>query len=313
MAHRTSQQVQHGHPVPLTEAARALAQSHQPHGQPLIEEITPTPRARPGRKPHPLSTAVRPSEYPPEQATLALNRPTAMTQVTTPDGRLRTFQENPRHIALPTGPIELCPDRNHWERQPVESDKQWLMFRAYRDIDASERSLAAGWRQWLSSTGKCTPDQLRNQQPSGWYSNLCAMMRWRERSSAFDRYIDQQAQEALVASRVTARVKAAGLGQQILLKTAEAVSVLQTVLHDVRIGPDGTREVVIRSALSPSDIVRLAKVGKDLQWAGLGLDEQGGRQVSIGITVNPQQAWSDAEIVDRADEILVARRELIDA
>ena len=79
-----------------------------------------------------------------------------------------------------------------WERQPREGDKAWGAFVAYRDMPLNERSL----RRLVTEYYNVAPGTKRWRNKFRAVSYLSRKWRWRERVEAYDRHLDQIAQEA---------------------------------------------------------------------------------------------------------------------
>lgn len=189
-----------------------------------------------------------------------------------------------------TDEIEFSPDRRIWERQPQETDTDWAMFTAWRDLDPHERTYANAYRV----LHELSRDAETIREVSRKFSPLAKKYRWRERVNAYDNYVDGKIREQLEARRVRARLETANLGRSMREKAYEAVKALKSI---VMVEEDG--KLVPRSSLSPSDITKLAKVGRELESYALedGLLPGG---MAVGIQIN----IGDRELRDRAREIL---------
>lgn len=101
----------------------------------------------------------------------------------------------PKHAPPPAG--KPNPDARLWERFDGETERQWLAFKAYRDLSPIDRTCLEAYRR---HTGK--PDAV---VASSWFYELSTRNRWRERAAAFDAYLDRMAWEAETDERLKAR------------------------------------------------------------------------------------------------------------
>lgn len=205
---------------------------------------------------------------------------------------------------LNTTITEYAEDREMWERQPGEPDNQWLWFTTFRDMDPGIRSLANAYRL---ATGK----EVYWHTSTHWQQarNLWC---WTERVVAYDNYVDAIHRRVLEAARLKIRVETLQLGSAMREKASEALTVLDAVLYrDVK-QSDGTVKREMRSALTPSQIVKLAEVGVKLERLAVGEDDvgDGGRFRGVGGTtaVQVNVKIGDDELVQRAQAIITARQ-----
>lgn len=206
------------------------------------------------------------------------------------------------------GPVEFAADRNVWERQGDESDRQWSWFRIYRDMDTERRTLVETWREYARAIGR--DDQTRATLAPQYVAETARNYRWRERARAYDMYMDERAVEALEATRVRARVEAAGLGRMLRIKAAQAARLLQTITTQ-KVVVDGKQRTVARSALTPGQIVKLAKAGAELERVALGMEDGRGTSVQVNVQANILHLDDDA-IVRKAERVLEARQVLLE-
>jgi hypothetical protein len=193
--------------------------------------------------------------------------------------------------------IELADDREVWERQPDETDAAWAVFRAYRDLPPERRSQDAA----LELSGI--------NISRGPIMNFSRVFRWVDRAAAYDHHIDKHLQQQLAARRIRARVEAANVGQVLRERAAEALNELKTIVTEEVMGDDGELRTIVRSALSPNEIARLAEIGVKLERQALGLDQEGGG-VQVGVQVNVQR--NDGDLFARAQEIISSQQEVVD-
>ncbi len=72
----------------------------------------------------------------------------------------------------------LDSDRQPWERQSWETDKQWEPFRIYRNTDPMQRSISALYH-------------LFGGKSSAYVYTIATANKWRERIAAYDNHIQQ--------------------------------------------------------------------------------------------------------------------------
>lgn len=182
--------------------------------------------------------------------------------------------------------IEFAKDRQPWEKQPQETDAAFEMFCAWRDLDPHERTYRKALKNYEGSN---CPDTYAYA-----ISATANRYRWRDRVNAYDRHVDEKIREQLEARRMRARLETADLGRQMRNKAHEAVNALKAI---VMVEDNG--KLVPRSSLSPSDITKLAKVGRELESYALE-DQTPGAGLSLGIQIN----IGDSELRKRAREVL---------
>lgn len=191
------------------------------------------------------------------------------------------------------GPARFADDREVWERQPGENDWHWHMFILYRDQASWDRTKKNVARLVKSGGGSGTPETI---------VNLASMFRWDERVMAFDRSEDNRMREELYQRKLTARIETARVGRKMREKSLEALDVLDAIVYKQVKDPEtGEVKRIMRSALSPSDIVKLADVGVKLERLALGEDEMA---LPPGATINLTQI--NTQLVGMSDEELVA-------
>lgn len=204
------------------------------------------------------------------------------------------------------GPITFAEDRKPWERQEGESDRTWLLFCIYRDMEPWERSLQGAYRKYLTAIGKPNPHAIA----SFVVNSDSVQYRFVDRVHLYDRYIDETAIRDITRRKIRARVAAAELGETMKERALQAVRLLQSVSIERVRTKEGTTTRA-KSNLSVRDIVQLAKVGNDLEFTALGMNE-GSQGLSLNINVNAGTPQSDDEVVSRAARILKERQQLID-
>ena len=209
-----------------------------------------------------------------------------------------TFQGMP---VEPIGPPQFDDDRDIWERQTEEPQHLWHMFTVYRDMptwNRTKRGVASVMDMSKGRGGVGTGDTILNAS---------TMFRWDERVVAYDLAADKRMREELYQRRLSARVETAQLGHRMRVKANEALSALNTVVYKSVKNPEtGEIERVIKSALSPNDIAKLADVGVKLERLALGEDSSAlppGSTLNL-TQVNTQIIMSDEELIASASEII---------
>ena len=199
--------------------------------------------------------------------------------------------------------VAYADDREIWDRQPDEPDNYWAWFTAFRDMDPVERTLANTYRL-------VTNKEICWKTPDTWQLawNLWS---WVERAQAYDRHVDAVHRSVLENARLKARVDTMNLGRGMREKAAEALIVLEAVVYQNIKNPDGVVERVMRSALTPSQIAKLAEVGVKLERLAVGEDDPGqftgaGAGGITAVQVNVK--IGDDELVKRAQAIIEARQ-----
>ena len=195
----------------------------------------------------------------------------------------------------------LAADRDAWDRQPFESDKQWEAFRTYRDMDPMDRSLKGAYAAKHDR-------EIGSSMPSHTYQNWAVKYDWRERTELYDTFMDQTISTALMLRRYRARYETAKVGQALREKAAEALEALQTTVMVSMKQEDGSVKLVKRSALTPLQISNLASVGTKLERLALG--DPTDVRASIGIVglFNLDQPISDEDLIQRAAAIVRDRQ-----
>lgn len=146
-----------------------------------------------------------------------------------------------------------------YERQPRETDKSWAAFKAYRNMDASERSLR---RLVVEHYGKerGTKEFRYRLRAVG---NLSSRWRWRERVEAWDAYLDEVDRRE--------RERAIREMNERHVRMARAL---------IRAAADGLRELD-PSKLSPTEIRQYFNDGARLERLAMGEPEAVTREDGI--------------------------------
>ncbi len=140
-------------------------------------------------------------------------------------------------------PIHLAVDREPWDRQPGESNRQYSRFEVYRSLGRMRTLKQAV--EMLHGVGDTGVSYRTLQQYAYEY-------RWTERAEAWDRAQDQLEAARLLQLRNEMVSRHRRLASGLL---AKAVAGLQ------KINPDD---------MSPLDVVRFIKYGADIERQALG-------------------------------------------
>lgn len=112
--------------------------------------------------------------------------------------------------------VRPSPDGREWERWVGETEKQFLAFKAFRDIPAADRSILEAYRRHTRKPHAALA--------SSWFYELSKVRKWRERAAAFDAHLDRLTWDAEVDERMKIRkLRRAGL-ITAYRKTAEAIA-----------------------------------------------------------------------------------------
>jgi hypothetical protein len=206
--------------------------------------------------------------------------------------------------------FEIAQDRQPWERQPDETDREWDLFRAWRDLDPHERTYDNAWRVLLNiPMDEPLPDDLPEDTRRCSCVQIAKTNRWRDRVNQYDNHVDAKIREQLQARRIRARLETADLGRAMREKAHEATVALKAI---VMVEEDG--KMVPRSSLSPNAIAKLAKVGRELEDVALEGGVQGaGPMVGIQINIGDHELRQEAkEIIDAQEQVVDVTSQLID-
>jgi len=230
------------------------------------------------------------------------------------------------HLVIePLGPQPFATDREIWERQPHEPDKQWAAFQIYRNLDKENRSQVETYRLYSN-----LPNATK---PGPWVISTSKQFRWIERCNAFDMMEDQKIITELTNRRLRARRELADLGRDMRRKAHEAVNQLEAVIYETEteiiehevteqqyndetgVVEDVTviieEEIVrkrLRTALSASQITKLAEVGAKLEAMGLYENLAGGPTHMVGVQVGVSVV-TDVALTERAEAILIEQKQ----
>ena len=201
--------------------------------------------------------------------------------------------------------IDFADGRELWERQPDEPQNPFYMFTLFRNLPPWERTLAALHRHFIQIRGRT--DWTRVPDAYGLWKK---MYRWEERCEAYDRFVDGETLKQLESRRIQSRLETADIGRGLYKAAAEALEVLEATVYEYHTDKAGNRERIVRSALSPAQIVKMAEVGVKLERLALDLDEVShGRSPLIAVQVN---LGGDEELMKRAAEVIQSRTRYIE-
>lgn len=147
---------------------------------------------------------------------------------------------------MATQRLILAPDREAWERQPNETDKEFGHFKTYRDwLPLHDRSFAAVARKVKSSPATI--------------SNTAARCLWADRATAYDAYKDKQEREEAEKTRLEAVRKM----QENHLALAQNMQLLAaTELKKIM---DRAKQHAKRTILTPQQVTKLIDAGTKLE------------------------------------------------
>jgi hypothetical protein len=113
--------------------------------------------------------------------------------------------------------IQLAPDRNPWEQQPGETDKQYSRFRVYLEL-GPECDRLRSTLDVLNGTGE--------RLTYGGLKSVVAQFRWVPRAAAFDRYQRHADRNRMIKRRRRAIDEQCKASQALRLKAIEALNQL---------------------------------------------------------------------------------------
>lgn len=140
-------------------------------------------------------------------------------------------------------PIHLAADREPWDRQPGESNKQYSRFLVFRDLGRTRTLKQAV--EMLHGVGDNTVSYRTLMQYAYEY-------RWTERAESHDRAQDQLEAAKLIKLRNEMYSRHRRLASGLLGKAVTALQALNT------------------ETLTPLDIVRFIRYGTDIESRALG-------------------------------------------
>lgn len=219
------------------------------------------------------------------------------------------LEDGSETVAHPIVPKSFANDREPFERQPGESDIEWRAFQVYRDLEPSQRSLSNVRLAQVIEAGGFGDGWCLGASTLSTYVHT---WRWRERVELFDRHQDNILRRELEGRRLRARVQAADLGQELRTRAAEAIAHLPaTVTREVERG--GKTVTMQVSALSPTQIIKLAEAGIKLERQALGENVgEGGAGTGMNLNLTFQNLQiGDEELLERAKNVIEARAECV--
>lgn len=210
--------------------------------------------------------------------------------------------------------LAFADDRELWERQPGESDRHWEAFQCYLHSRPAERRYTIIARKLAARH----EEEGYLGRPSPRYALMgqwARQNRWEERTLAFDNYVAQKETDALIAHRIQARIDASNLAQELKKKALAAVQALKAIVTETKKQEDGTTKVIVRSALTPNEIAKLADLGIRLERQALDMDnanpdgttKETEAPITANVTVNLFNRESEEALLQRAQQILEAR------
>lgn len=185
-------------------------------------------------------------------------------------------------------------DREVWERQPWESDRDFELFSIYRDLPPMKRSIKEAVRIYTNV------DEYPKRRVPDCYKRLATHNRWQERSEAYCMYLDTMMRERLEEARVQARLQFLDVSETLKKKADEALSVLEAIITD----EDGN----IRANFTPKQILELYQASLEFQKFALKMDVETTPGVSVQIL-----NVADSRLLQEAQEVLEAHAEVTDA
>lgn len=211
--------------------------------------------------------------------------------------------------------LRLEGDREPWERQPDEQDRDWGCFQLYRDMHPSVRSLAKAFALYLGQLHpENAPDPAGALKAPAWFENIAAHNQWHARAKEYDAWQDEDALQRLQSLKVAALVQAHQVGHTLVEKATEALQALQAVQHEMIVNEQGQLVTVSTSALSPSAIVQLVKAGVELRRYALGMEASGGQGTNVHVNIANVNTPTGRLPITADDEALLARvREIAQA
>lgn len=161
-------------------------------------------------------------------------------------------------------------DREPWRRQPAEPHEAFLAFQVWRELDYVDRT-----PEKVIEVLDIDPDDeiFTPQRIANWQSYY----RWDERAAAYVDQQDAKIEQSLLGRKLQARYAIANLGKELREKAAAALKELKPVVQ-VRVkNPEtGEYELELRANLTPNEIIKLARVGVELEQEALGERQPGG-------------------------------------
>lgn len=192
-------------------------------------------------------------------------------------------------------------DRQPWKRQPAEPAEAFLAFQLYRDLDHVDRT-----PEKLLEIMEVDKDDktFTAQRIANWREHY----RWEERAAAYLDNQDNQIEAALLGRKLQARYAVANLGKALREAAAAALKELKPVVQArVKDKETGEYRLELRSNLTPNEIIKLARVGVELEQEALG-ERKPGSGVYNFVQQNLALALEDTDrLRDMAKEILDAQ------
>lgn len=159
--------------------------------------------------------------------------------------------------------------RDPWERRADETERAWVAFQTYRDLEPGDRSLAEAARRIYGPRGV-----QKNGMVVGRVREWSVRYDWRDRAAAWDAEVDRRRREALMGGHLRAaerHVRQAEAGArammvpiQALLRRVHAAGGDAEALQDL-----GDEELVRLARMAGRTLPALAK----MERLGRGLPE----------------------------------------
>lgn len=150
-----------------------------------------------------------------------------------------------------------------WEQQDDEPNEQYEKFLKYVQMPRAERSVMASYYAW---SGKTREEQPR---PGGQWFTDANTYKWRERALAWDREQDRLLFAKLSEKRIKSLLPIAELGASMREKAALAVRALAPI-ETMTTVVNGQTVMVLKTPLTPEQIVKLADTGVKLEQLAVG-------------------------------------------
>ena len=184
-----------------------------------------------------------------------------------------------------------------WEQQPVESQKHYQMFCIYMAIPASQRSYAAGWRQWTQGTPR------EGKPTSQYYRQLAYSWCWPERAAARDMHLINTQQTLWMERDRARREEQFTVGQELATQAKRAISKIKNLPdEDFRVSLTDAKDVAVAAAqLQETAIPNIQLTGNQIQWVLSQLPPDKRQDLMQRLTAAKQPApleLSDSQTVD---------------
>lgn len=183
-----------------------------------------------------------------------------------------------------------------WEQQEGEDGEGFERFVSYLNMERSERSISACYRK---------VNNLPANAPIGIsWRDQATRNRWKERALAWDREVDKRLMKKLADRRLRSLLPTADLGALLREKAMQGARAIAPIEAITQTMPDGRTVMILKTPLTPEQIVKMAEVGVKLE------------QLAIGNPTERSHLGGDAEAplavtLDSAKGVLRTRLEAI--